>query len=220
MERSALATHLLTKVQLQQQFERECMPTGILNFDAVTGGVPRGAITEVYGPASSGKTTFLHALIANACAKGEFCSLVDASDSFDPASASAAGTEFSRLLWVRCSGAEQAVRSVDLLIHSGGWGVIVLDLTDVRPESLRKIPLSYWYRFKRAVENTPAAFIVLTGEPQAKNCSAMTLELPPARPVWSGAHRNFQLLRGLDIRVTPRKPVRSETSEFRAKALA
>jgi recombination protein RecA len=220
VERSALAIHLLTKVQLQQQLERECMPTGITGFDAVTGGILRGAINEIHGPASSGKTTFLHALVANACANGEFCSLVDASDSFDPASASSAGTDLSRLLWVRCSGAEQAIRSADLLVHSGGWGVIILDLTDARPETLRKIPLSYWYRFKRAVENTPAAFIVLTREPQAKNCAAMSLELPPARPVWSGAHHDFRLLRGLDIRVTPRKPVRSETAEFRAKALA
>ena len=220
MERAALNTYLLTKVQLQQQLERENLATGVLSFDAATGGLPRGAITEVYGPASSGKTTFLHALLANASANGEFCSLIDATDAFDPSSASAAGTELSRLLWVRCSGIEQAIRSADMLIHSGGWGVIVLDLTDIRREILRKIPLSYWYRFKRAVENTPAVFIVLTREPQVKNCAAMTLELPPARPVWSGAHRDFQLLCGFDVHVTPRKPIRSETASFRAKAIA
>jgi hypothetical protein len=196
------------------------MPTGILGFDAAAGGIPRGAITEIYGPASSGKTTLLHALIANACAQGEFCSLIDAADSFDPVSAAGAGTGLSRLLWVRCAGVEQAIRSADLMVHSGGWGVIVLDLTGIRPDVLRKIPLSYWYRFKRAVENTPAAFLVLTQEPQAKNCAVMSLELPLARPVWSGVHRDFQLLRGLDIRVTPRKPVRSSIAEFRAKALA
>jgi hypothetical protein len=220
MDYSALATHLRTKVELQQQLEWECMATGIQAFDAETGGIPKGVITEIYGPASSGKTTFVHALLANASAQGQFCSLVDATNCFDPASASAAGTELSRLLWVRCSGAEQAVRSADLLVHSGGWGVIILDLNGVRPDVLRKIPLSYWYRCKRAVGNTPAAFIILTREPQAKNCAALTLELPPAQPVWSGAHRDFLLLRGLDIRVIPRKPVRSATSEFRAKALA
>ena len=220
VERAALTTHLLTKVQLQHQLEREYFPTGVLSFDAVTGGIPRGAITEVYGPASSGKTTFLHALLANASASGEFCSLIDASDSFDPASASAAGTELARLLWVRCLRIEQAMRSADMLIHSGGWGVIVLDITDIRHEILRKISLSYWYRFKRAIENTPAVFIVLTREPQVKNCAAMTLELPPARPVWSGAHRDFQLLCGFDVHVTPRKPIRSETASFRARAIA
>lgn len=220
MDRAALATHLLTKVQLQQQLEREMLPTGIGGFDLQAGGVPRGAITEIYGPASSGKTTFLHALVANSCAKGEFCALVDATDSFDPASAASAGTELSRLLWVRCAGAEQAIRSADLLVHGGGWGVLVLDLSDIRAEMLRKVPLSYWHRFKRAVENTPTAFLVLTHEPQVKNCAAMTLELPPAKPVWSGSHRDFQLLRGLEVRVTPRKPMRPAQAAFRAVALA
>ena len=162
----------------------------------------------------------MHALLANSSVKGEFCALIDASDSFDPASAAAAGTEFARLLWVRCTGAEQAIRSADLLVHSGGWGVVVLDLSDIRAEMMRKVPLSYWYRFKRAVENTPTVFLVLAREPQAKNCAAMTLELPPANPVWSGTHRDFQLLRGMDVHVTPRKPMRSARAAFRAKALA
>lgn len=220
MERAALAAHLISKVQLQQQLERELLLTGIEGFDALTGGLPRGAITEVYGPASCGKTTFLHTFLASSSVKGEFCALVDASDSFDPASAAASGSEFERLLWVRCNGVEQAIRSADLLVHSGGWGVLVLDLSDIRAEMMRKVPLSYWYRFKRAVENTPTVFIVLASEPYAKNCASMVLELPPAKPVWSGAHRDFQLLRGMDVSVTPRKPIRPTKASFRAKALA
>jgi recombination protein RecA len=220
VDRSALAKHLLTKVELQQQqLEREMLATGISAFDRQTGGVPRGAITEIFGPESSGKTTFLHALVANSCARGEFCALIDGMDSFDPTSAAAAGTDLGRLLWVRCVNADQAVRSADLLVHGGGWGVLVLDLSDVRPEILRKIPLSYWYRFKRAVENTPTSFVVLAREPQVKNCATMALDLPSAKPVWSGTHRDFQLLRGLDAQVTPRKPMRSQAG-FRARALA
>ena len=220
MDRAALVTHLRTKVQLQEQLEREFLPTGIAGFDAVAGGVPRGAITEIYGPPSSGKTTFLHALVANASASGEFCALVDGNDSFDPSSAISAGTDLRRLLWVRCNGLEQAIRSADLLVHSGGWGVVVLDLSDVRADMLRKLPLSYWYRFKRAVENTPTAFVVLQREPQAKNCASMTLELPRANAVWSGSHQDFRLLRGLDVRISPRKPMRSVQAGFRARALA
>jgi RecA/RadA recombinase len=119
LDRTALATHLLTKVQLEHKLEREMLPVGISGFDTVAGGVPRGAITEVYGPPSSGKTTLLHAMIANASAHGEFCAIVDASDAFDPVSAAAAGTDLRRLLWVRCLGVEQAIRSADLLVHSG-----------------------------------------------------------------------------------------------------
>lgn len=220
MDRAALASHLLTNVQVQQQLERELLPTGIQGFDSSIGGLPRGAITEIYGPASCGKTTFLHALLANSSVKGEFCALIDASDSFDPVSAAAAGTEFARLLWVRCTGAEQAIRSADLLVHSGGWGVVVLDLGDVRAEMMRKVPLSYWYRFKRAVENTAAVFLVLACEPHAKNCAAMSLELPPGKPIWSGNHRDFQLLRGMEVHIAPRKPMRSARAAFQAKALA
>jgi hypothetical protein len=220
VDRAALATHLLTKVQLEHKLEREMLPVGIRGFDVVAGGVPRGAITEVYGPPSSGKTTFLHAMIANASAQGEFCAIVDASDAFDPTSAAAAGTDLRRLLWVRCSGVEQAIRSADLLVHSGGWGVIVLDFSDIRPEYLQKIPLSYWYRFKRAVESTPCSFIVLQRHPQVKNHAAMALEMHPAAPVWSGAHRDFQVLRGMDVKVTPRKPMRTAEARFRARALA
>jgi hypothetical protein len=220
MDRAALVSHLKTKVQLQQQLEWEYLTTGIKDFDAVASGVPRGAITEIYGPSSSGKTTFLHALVANASAQGEFCALVDGSDAFDPSSAAAAGTDLRRLLWVRCKGLQQAIRSADLLVHSGGWGVVILDLSDIRADHLRKLPLSYWYLFKRAVENTPTSFLVLQREPQAKNCAAMTLELPRANAVWSGAHQDFRLLRGLDVRVTPRKPMHSTPAGFRAKALA
>jgi recombination protein RecA len=209
MDRSALAAHLVTKAQLLQRLKYEYLPTGIIGFDSQISGVPRGAITEICGPASSGKTTFLHALIANSCAKGEFCALVDAMDSFDPASAAAAGADLRRLLWVRCARAEEAVRSADLLLQSGGWGLIVLDLSDLSAEMMRKVPLSYWHRLKRAVENTQTAFIVVAVEPCAKNCAVMLLEMQRAKAVWSGAHHDFQLLRGMDLAVTPRKPVQS-----------
>ena len=220
MDRTALAAHLRTKVQLQQRLERELLPTGIAGFDTAMGGVPRGAITEAYGPPSSGKTTFLYALLAHACAAGEFCALVDGNDSFDPGSAASAGTDFHRFLWIRCIAVEQAIRCADLLVHSGGWGVVVLDLSGVRADLLRKVPLSYWYRFKRAVENTPTALMVLACEPNVKNCSAMTFEFSAATPIWSGTHRDFQLLRGLEAKVTPRKPVGSENVFFKARALA
>ena len=77
--------------------------TGIEQLDALTGGLPRGGLTEICGPASSGRTSVLLALMAAMTAHGELCALVDASDSFDPKSAEAAGVELRRLLWVRCS---------------------------------------------------------------------------------------------------------------------
>ncbi len=77
--------------------------TGIAQLDALTGGLPRGALSEICGPASSGRTSVLLALLAAMSERGEACALVDASDSFDPQSAQAAGVDLRRLLWVRCS---------------------------------------------------------------------------------------------------------------------
>ena len=80
----------------------EMVPTGVPAIDALTGGLPRGALTEIVGPASSGRTSLLLSLLAQATARQEACALVDASDAFDPESAVAAGIDLKRLLWVRC----------------------------------------------------------------------------------------------------------------------
>jgi hypothetical protein len=80
----------------------EMVSSGIRELDALTGGLPRGCITEICGPASSGRTGVLLAALAGATQRGEVCALVDASDALDPASAVAAGVEMGRLLWVRC----------------------------------------------------------------------------------------------------------------------
>src|SRR5580658_3818020 len=81
------------------------------------GGIPRGTLTEISGPGSSGRTSLLCGLLAAATAGDEFCALIDASDAFDPVSAAeGAGVRLSQLLWVRCGGnAEHAMRAADLL---------------------------------------------------------------------------------------------------------
>src|SRR5579864_9033730 len=80
----------------------EMVSSGIREFDALTGGLPRGCLTQICGPASSGRTTLLLAALAAATRRGEFCAVVDASDALDPHSVAAAGVELDRLLWVRC----------------------------------------------------------------------------------------------------------------------
>ena len=219
MDRTALAHLLVSREQLQRQLERELLATGVSAFDQVLEGLPRGAVTELYGPSGCGKTTFLHSLLASATKAGEYCAYVDASASFDPFSAAASGTNFKNFLWVRCSEAQQAMKAADLLIHSGGWGVVVLDIADVPPRVIQKIPASYWYRFRRAVESTSAVFVVLEREPQVKNCAAMALEVPRSGALWSGTHRDFRLLTGAEIRVQSRKPFRPEKMKFQAEAV-
>jgi recombination protein RecA len=180
------------------------LPSGIAAINALTGGWPRGCLTEICGPASSGRTTLMLAALAAATRRGEFCVLVDASDALDPRSAADAGVELDRLLWVRCaerdpapkngkqnknrhpaqSGRpnpdrrlEQVLHATDLLLESGGFGLVILDLSDLPPQQARRIPLTTWFRFRRAVEHTPTVLLVMEQQPIAGSCSSLQLRL-------------------------------------------
>jgi hypothetical protein len=161
---------------------------GIAEVDALTGGLPRGALTEICGPASSGRTSLLLAALAEATRRQEVCALVDTSDAFDPPSAAAAGVDLQRLLWVRCGGAmpkasslwlrrlEQTLKTTDLLLHGGGFGLVAVDMSDVPAEYARRVPLSSWFRFRRAIEHTRVVLLVLEQEPYAKTCASLVLK--------------------------------------------
>jgi hypothetical protein len=217
LDRSAVARHLVHESHLRQQQERELLPSGIAAFDQEIGGLPRGAVTEIWGAVTSGKTTFYTSFLARATASGEFCAIVDASDSFDPAGAFRAGADLGRLLQVRCRNVEQALKAADLLVHAGGWGVIVMDLTGIASPVVRRIPMSWWYRFRRAVEHTPTSFVVVETAPYVRNCAVMSVEFQPAPAIWSGEDRRFRVLRGIGVRAVPRKPVRSRDAGFEAR---
>jgi len=140
-------------------------------------GLPRGAATEIAGEPCSGRTSLLHSILAVATRQGEYCALVDSSDSFDPVSATEAGILLPRLLWVRCSGnALHAVKATDLLAHAGGFGVVVLDLGDIPAATTRRISLTSWFRLRRAVEHSPTVLIVITRERQLRQCASLVVE--------------------------------------------
>jgi len=259
----------------------EMASIGIPDLDALTGGLPRGCLTEICGPASSGRTTVLLAALAAATRRGEYCALIDASDSLDPHSLAATGVDLDRLLWVRCGeevppksrtkqnatqpgghppvasfaarvgvspqavfdfdGArlkenpshqsehrlEQVLRATDLLLESGGFGLIILDLADLPPQSARRIPLTTWFRFRRAVEHKPTILLAIEQQPIAGSCSSLLLQLKAAKGQKNAAlvessidaqiphPTHTQLLTGLDINAElirsrlDRKPARS-----------
>jgi len=198
---------------------RECLLTGLAPLDAVTSGFPRGAISEILGPESSGRTTLVHALLAAATARSEICAYVDTDDSFDPVSAAAAGVALSQLVWIRCGhNAGHALKAADSLLHAGGFGVIALDLCQVPARIWNRIPISYWYRFRRAIENTPTILAIAEKEPIAKSCASLILDLERKKTFWTGAP-GFSLLRGVEIEAASRKPVRSATAQLQAKAI-
>jgi recombination protein RecA len=163
----------------------ETVLTGIPEIDALAGGFPRGALTEICGPPCSGRTTVLLSALASRTAEAEVCALIDARDSFDPRSAEAAGVELQQLLWVRCRSLDQSLRAADLVIQGGGFGFIALDLSDVAPETVRHVPLNAWFRFRRAVEDTSTVLLVLEQESNAKTCASLVLRMSMKAAKWS-----------------------------------
>jgi hypothetical protein len=182
----------------------ELVSTGIAEMDALVGGVPRGAMTEICGVACSGRTSLLLSALALRTADGEVCALVDARDSFDPLTANAAGIALEKLLWVRCQNIEQALRATDLLIQAGGFGMVAVDLSDVPTKTVRQVPLNAWFRFRRAVEDTPTILLLLEQEPNAKTCASLVVRLEAGEVRWGEASANCypfaKLLRGLSVR--------------------
>jgi hypothetical protein len=127
----------------------------------------------------------LFSALAARTAQAEACALVDGCDGFDPHSAEAAGVKLEQLLWVRCRDIEQALRATDLLLRGGGFGLIAVDLSDIAPETVRHVPLNAWFRFRRAVENTPTILLLLEQEPNAKSCASLVLQLGAEPARWS-----------------------------------
>jgi recombination protein RecA len=163
----------------------ETAPTGVAPIDLLTGGLPRGSLTEIYGPPCSGRTSLLVSALASRTAASEVCALVDARDAFDPHSAEAAGVRLQQLLWVRCRNVDQALRATDLLIQGGGFGMIALDLGDTPARLVRYVPLQVWFRFRRAVEHTPTIFLVVEQESNAKTCASLVLSLQAEETRWA-----------------------------------
>ena len=194
--------------------------SGISEVDSAIGGLPRGALTEIVGGASSGRTSLLLSILAEATARQETCALVDAEDSFDPHSAAAAGVHLERLIWVRSAhNAEHALKAADLLIQGGGFGLVIMDLGDTPPATARRISLTSWFRLRRAVEPTPTVLVSVSRQSNAKTCASLILECEREGVAWSGAPGTSRLLRGMRIQVVRRKPARAVTARFQARAL-
>ena len=174
--------------------------TGIAQIDQLLeGGLPVGAISEITGSVSSGRTTIALAFLARRSQEGRSCAWIDANDNMDPESAAANGVCLKHLLWVRCKNEsiektfslnrstpsdkkqtwtrlDQAIRATDLLLQAGGFATIVLDLADEAIEYGRRIPLATWFRFRQAADRTRCSLIVLGKAAYAQSSAAVVLE--------------------------------------------
>jgi recombination protein RecA len=258
---------------------RPAAATGIAPLDDVLrGGLPIGAMSEMVGPECSGRTSVALSFLAQMTQAGKICCWIDVANTFDPASAAAAGVDLKRLLWVRCGVAqtrvqrdardfvlpenylipsphkkglygggfgphprtevnglseavtgllrpeaiaprcaqpqrrvsqkqeifegqyrhtsttrvrfphpskpssriEQALRSTDLLLQNGGFGVIVLDMGSLAPGAASRVPLATWFRYRAAAERMQSSILLLTQYSCAKSSAELLLRLQPA----------------------------------------
>jgi hypothetical protein len=219
--------------------------------------------------------------------------LIDASDSFDPASGEAAGVNSQKLLWVRCAERkwsaalggrgnsrqpsvvshqgkqlsdgrqklavsrqenlasrsreplavshqeklktkkhnerrlEQVLKAADLILQSGGFGLIVLDLAGIAEKIVRRIPLAWWFRFQRAVEHTKSALLVVSETPCAQTCATLGLRTEQSafstQQLTKPAHAELLDLMRIETEVMrsrlERKPAQSVRAEFVTQAV-
>jgi len=106
------------------------------------------------------------------------------------------------------SALDQAWRSTDLLLNTGGFRAIVLDLGDTPPEQARRVPLTTWYRFRLQVEKAHVLFLLLTRIPCAGSCSALSVCCAPAEADWRQAADGGgspALFGGVRCRITVRR---------------
>lgn len=255
----------------------EMLSSGIAELDALSGGIPCGCMTVLWGGASSGKTSALLAALARNTQDEGTCVLIDASDSFDPKSADAAGVNLGRLLWVRCGEGEkflvlgrwssaknplrtesylprteslepranrrptaddrrptaefrleQVLKSTDLILQSGGFGLVALDLAGIPEKYVRRIPLASWFRFRRAVEHTRTALLVISEFPCAQTCATRALQWSVVRGRWaanSQSPTHAELLHEMRVEAEimrsrlERKPMQSVRAQFATKTV-
>ena len=180
-------------------------PFGIASLDErLLGGVPRGQVSELVGPASSGRTSLASTWLGAATQRGESAALIDTFDRFDPMTGQACGIQLARLLWVRgqaitktasavdpawLPGAravegpgtllertiDRALKALNLVLQSGVCTAVVLDFADVPLNGIRRVPQSTWLRLQRVVEGTDTACVLLGPVPLARSAGGVTI---------------------------------------------
>jgi recombination protein RecA len=296
---SALARKYPSALTPRPQMVRPVVSSGVEPLDQLlNGGLPVGALTELVGETCSGRMSLALSFLSQITAMGKVCAWIDASNTFDPASAASVGVDLRRLLWVRCGAQEyiseqetrkfalpsscfvpkpatkglhggghgthprsevkglsaavdkflnndavsarcaepifkprptpqhceanlqpstasvrtprrsrvydaieQALRSTDFLIQTGGFSAIVLDFGEIASEAVARIELSIWHRYRVASEQTQSSIVLLSQHACAKSSSELQLRLSPfentreERTVFTGLSARAEVLR-------------------------
>ena len=196
------------------------MPTGVAELDGpLGGGWPKGELSELTGPRSSGRTGALVAPLTAATRAGGITGLVDVLERFDPVTAARAGLDLDRVLWVRGQPltaearspkleakslrmlVQNGVRAFDLIIRAGGFAVVALDLGDVPPAVVTSLPFTTWLRLAHANEGRDTVALLIGDAPAGRSARGRTMRLNAIRR-WTGTSRQSRRFAGFDLRVS------------------
>lgn len=185
------------------------LPTGVAAIDAsLAGGFPRARLSEATGPRSSGRTALALGMMARVTAAGALAACVDPGDRLDPVSASRAGADLTRLLWLRGDrhaprALPEAVSATATLVGAGLFDLVLLDLASFPAGEIGRLPGPTWLRLARAVEETTTALVLLAREHVAQGPGGASLVLQPAGPRFAGTGPGRLLCGlGLEVRVS------------------
>ncbi len=178
---------------VRRERARARLASGVETLDRLLGGGwPQGKVGELVGPVCSGRSAAAAAAVAAATARGEVTAWLDTADAFDPASAAAAGVDLGRVLWVRPRDAGEAVRAAELVLETGGFTVVVLDLGAGAALAGRRAGRkegALRLRLARAVERAGAVALVLSERPWAGTLAGVTVVLGRGEARWGGPAR-------------------------------
>jgi recombination protein RecA len=193
----------------------DVVASGIASLDVhLHGGLPRGQLSEVIGPRSSGRTSLVHQALADVTRRGELVAVIDTLDRWDPAGLAERGADLARVLWIRglafasgfgaagsafaasgftgrrCSqmaqALDRAIKAVSLVLHARGFGLVVLDIADVPVAVVRELPFTTWMRLQRVLEGSSTACVVVATEPLARSAGGLSIRLESSRPPHHG----------------------------------
>jgi RecA/RadA recombinase len=154
----------------------------------------QGAMTELVGPLSSGRTSMLALCLRTITHRGALAALVDVDQAFDPASAAAAGVDLRRLLWVRSEGRRRAaLEAVDVLARCPGFALVALDVGESPP----RLSLGAAFRLRQAARGSRTAILVVGARRVLTGVATLSLQMRRDRLAWSGPGHSPRRLAGM-----------------------
>ncbi len=181
------------------------LASGLPEVDRLLGGgLPRGDVSEVVGPRSSGRTALTHALLAASTRSGEVVAVIDLPDALHPASLEKQSADLDRVLWVRPPNLKTALKSTELILDAGGFAAVLLDLDT---PLARRMPGHVWPRLRNDARRAGAALIVLSSRELTGSFAGTRIALEQKRARWTR-----RVFHGLATHLVPRRTKKAAIS--------